>query len=1090
MSSILYLWRVLLTSGPNSGTYTTFYSATTPTQGPNGESINTSATVQLNVSENLIYQKMPDLSLGRAKGESVITSPSGANQNLFVNIVPNKSLNVYTPPSSLFYDVFEINSINTLNLWSTVVGGNGTISQSQGVLTINSSSTSDSFSYIVSKPFFKIVGTSMKTFNCSIALESTTIITNNVRYWGIGILESPVTATLPYSDGYFFKINSSGVLSAVCLNNHIEVSNTTLSVPLDGKPHDYSIVFKSNSAFFYIDDMQLYVASTNNMPQILNLYVSMVSYNTSGTLSGTPIFNFYYVTYDDSSSINSQLSDANFPWRKSTVNKKNELVLTNNKVKFRDGFADTSRPIPDTDLWDISNTGNLVINGGNSSGSSYLLISLSPFLQGNETVLTTKAIFDFPFKVGFGISSSQRLVGQELAVEFVGYDEVTNIVPMMTPINNFNVSASQTTTTITLTFTGDVLPITGGMRVIFTNFSDSRLNIGPVVVTITSSVTFTVPSPVSATIGPLSGTCIVADQLNWVRNAYNMLIENTNSGQASLCSRRNGSSVRYLPAQTVANTAGSQTNNNPYTDSWNSSSTQEIYSNLDEIYFRSYTSDSLNNISNSVKLSQGIPDEELKYKLRIRAKNLNNFMIPSGRISSINKTGTTTATVVTDVAHNLNATSFVYIYGIRDFTNFPNLTTSTQVASIIDSVTFTIIIGSASTSSSNGGAVFLANGGVANTQFIPQVIQSVASTVNGILSVVGSAAWATPLPGEYMHLYGLTLAQSYEGAYKVLRVNTTTLELQTTVPMFSLINTGGTVIRRTDYRIHFIRFMDYTRLVAEVIGGRGNTTDNNNAIPVTMSNGNVVISSGTVTTVTTVATVTTCSTLTSMTSGNLGIPGIINDVASAAITTTTTTAAVVPTFGVSYEVNIPVTAVTGTTPTLDVEIQESDDTGTNWFTIYVFNRITAIGMYRSPKFPLKGNRIRYVQTVGGTTPSFTRAINRLQSSDSVFSTIVQLVNRSIVLTTLNSTTPTLVVQNSNNLFLSINIGTTTIAPVIQIQGSDDFGTTWYNIGTGLTAVASSTVYTTVSNINTNLARAIVTTAGTATVMGYVLLKGY
>ena len=122
-------------------------------------------------------------------------------------------------------------------------------------------------------------------------------------------------------------------------------------------------------------------------------------------------------------------------------------------------------------------------------------------------------------------------------------------------------------------------------------------------------------------------------------------------------------------------------------------------------------------------------------------------------------------------------------------------------------------------------------------------------------------------------------------------------------------------------------------------------------------------------------------TLAGVTSANLGIPGAIADVASAALTTTTTTAAFTPTFGCSYEVNIPVTVVSGTSPTLDVTVQESDDTGTNWFDVYTFPRITATGIYRSPKLPLTGNRVRYVQTVGGTTPSFTRSINRLQSSD-------------------------------------------------------------------------------------------------------------
>lgn len=128
------------------------------------------------------------------------------------------------------------------------------------------------------------------------------------------------------------------------------------------------------------------------------------------------------------------------------------------------------------------------------------------------------------------------------------------------------------------------------------------------------------------------------------------------------------------------------------------------------------------------------------------------------------------------------------------------------------------------------------------------------------------------------------------------------------------------------------------------------------------------IASGTVTTVSTV------------TSANSAIPTIVADVTSAAIITTTTTATLTPTFGSSYQVNIPVTVVSGSTPTMSVAVQESADTGTNWYTVYTFPTIIATGSYNSPVLTLTGNRIRYVQTIGGSTPSFTRAINRLQSS--------------------------------------------------------------------------------------------------------------
>ncbi|MCS6281440.1 MAG: hypothetical protein HUM72_12480 [Dolichospermum sp.] len=238
----------------------------------------------------------------------------------------------------------------------------------------------------------------------------------------------------------------------------------------------------------------------------------------------------------------------------------------------------------------------------------------------------------------------------------------------------------------------------------------------------------------------------------------------------------------------------------------------------------------------------------------------------------------------------------------------------------------------------------------------------------------------------------------------------------------------------------------------------------------------------------TLGTVTTVSTVSAVTSANLAIPGTIADVASAALTTTTTTAALTPTFGIAYQVNIPVIVVSGT---LDVTIEESDDSGTNWYRVYDFPRITATGIYRSPHIPFLGNRVRYVQTVGGTTPSFTRAINRLQSNYPALPQR-QLIDRTISLTTLNSTTPILLARDCGNATqLIISVGTiTTTAPALQLEGSDDFGNTWYSIGSQLTAVANSTVQTTVTDINAAALRARVSTAGVGVTANYVMIKAH
>jgi hypothetical protein len=246
-------------------------------------------------------------------------------------------------------------------------------------------------------------------------------------------------------------------------------------------------------------------------------------------------------------------------------------------------------------------------------------------------------------------------------------------------------------------------------------------------------------------------------------------------------------------------------------------------------------------------------------------------------------------------------------------------------------------------------------------------------------------------------------------------------------------------------------------------------------------------------TIGTVSTVTTVSTVASVSKSNLAQPGFVQDVASAAITTTATTGNITPSFGSSYQVTIPVTAVSGTNPTYDVEIQESRDNGTNWVPVYDFPRITAVGQYTSPILTMSGSLMRYLQTVGGTTPSFTRAIQRDQGNISTVTLVRQIIDRTIVLTTLNSNTVNLVVeQGTRNLQMTINIGAvTTTAPVLQVMASDDAGASWYAIpGTSLTTVASSTVSLTINGVTAQLFRATVTTAGVGVTAGYVLLRAY
>lgn len=216
---------------------------------------------------------------------------------------------------------------------------------------------------------------------------------------------------------------------------------------------------------------------------------------------------------------------------------------------------------------------------------------------------------------------------------------------------------------------------------------------------------------------------------------------------------------------------------------------------------------------------------------------------------------------------------------------------------------------------------------------------------------------------------------------------------------------------------------------------------------------------------------------------------LVADVTSAAITGTTTSSAFTPSNGISYSVNIPVTASSGTNRTLDVNVEESDDNGVNWFVVYSFPRITSNGIYRSPMLTLKGNRVRYVQTVGGVSPSFTRSINRLQSNGIPQATITQLIDRTINISLSGNVSPALNVQNAKNIQVAVNMGSAAVAPRFMFEASIDDGVTWYDFS-ALNSVANQTFEVTSFSYNMQLIRARVTQAGNSATLGYIYMKGY
>lgn len=76
-------------------------------------------------------------------------------------------------------------------------------------------------------------------------------------------------------------------------------------------------------------------------------------------------------------------------------------------------------------------------------------------------------------------------------------------------------------------------------------------------------------------------------------------------------------------------------------------------------------------------------------------------------------------------------------------------------------------------------------------------------------------------------------------------------------------------------------------------------------------------------------------------------------------------------------VHVNVTAVAGTTPTLDIKLQTSPDGGTTWFDHpdITFTQMTAVAKQSKSLRGATGRLGRFDYVVGGSTPSFTTRID-------------------------------------------------------------------------------------------------------------------
>jgi hypothetical protein len=242
--------------------------------------------------------------------------------------------------------------------------------------------------------------------------------------------------------------------------------------------------------------------------------------------------------------------------------------------------------------------------------------------------------------------------------------------------------------------------------------------------------------------------------------------------------------------------------------------------------------------------------------------------------------------------------------------------------------------------------------------------------------------------------------------------------------------------------------------------------------------------SGNITTVSTVTTVGTVNAISSVSN----LVNVVNtlEYSAAVITTTTTKSASTVNSGNVIAFSLNITAASGTNPTYDFKVQESHD-GATFYDVYHAPRFTTTGTLETPHIRLAGNRYRIVETISGTTPSFTRTVASDLSIQSV-GLRRSIIDRTINPATTNSTSPVITALSATNVQLIVNQGSGGSAVVFAIDGSNDNSNWVQNLATVSGVVGGATPVSAFASGSYNFYRArVVLGVASATISNLELI---
>lgn len=519
------------------------------------------------------------------------------------------------------------------------------------------------------------------------------------------------------------------------------------------------------------------------------------------------------------------------------------------------------------DLYDFSvATGDIVLSGIGENGTRWTTISADPLSSDKTTRVKAKVSHLPPLRWFIEPSISARYRGDYASVYLA--DTST---PVLTSVADVTIaSIQQTTTTLTIILNN---PFAGGVGswISVQGVSDNRLNYFNLCVSGVSrdkktltATTYDETTLPSLTVGPYAnqGSISLIEPFNFSSNAFGLRTSGTNAGSNAILSRYDASRSYWTSGSVAGSqvtTTGSLSLSPTFTGAtgqYSLRATTRTCLNIDPRYARVLDSatDSNYTFTPRYTISNVKPDNAKYYTSVFEVVTPKSMPVPVAKVVSATKSGTTTATIVTDVPHGLTTTNYVQVYGIRDQTNFAKHGAPAVVESVVNATTFTVALGIAATATSYGGSVTLCNGSTLQQGLIGTTVQSVSRSSDGSVTVIGHTNWSSLIVGGLVNLHGVRNSTDgsdvgVDGVYRVNTISTTTLILEPiydylgvlkspygsdgSAPVLNSTNCGGCVIDRVEARTHDLGLERYSDVVVS-IDGQG-TADLTRSLPVILA---------------------------------------------------------------------------------------------------------------------------------------------------------------------------------------------------------------------------------------------------------------